>query len=349
MSEGTILIRCPGCGAAESVALAVGQQLQCHVCQTVFYAPVVETDQTSAAGSLPAPPTAAKPAGERSAQGGSSGQVRAPETRRDERSASSRVWRTEGLELGTGAKPDGAAEPQPSTRPAAATAPNLEVYPSGSTRVWTAITVLASLIIIIATSLVGLHFRRKWSQSNPPPRQAAQAGSRANAVDPAQIHWTDASVRAQRLGHVEVKILRAKYGAVRAKDLNNDVITTDDSNLLAINISVHNRGTRRCPFRSWYSGGLTAEDGGELVPELSDDAGHSYDLLRFDDVSSIEGQQLTDEIEPRHDVQDTVVFFIPTDTDRTAIRRFRLTLPAHAIGSDDFFRFEIPVSMIEDF
>ena len=53
-------------------------------------------------------------------------------------------------------------------------------------------------------------------------------------------------------------------------------------------------------------------------------------------MSSIEGQHLADEIEPRHDVQDTVVFLVPADVDRTKIRYFRLSLPAHAIGTRGF-------------
>ena len=119
--------------------------------------------------------------------------------------------------------------------------------------------------------------------------------------------------------------MRVKYGAVRAKDLNNEVITTDDTNLLAITVSVHNRGDGRVQFRSWYAGGIEGADGQELLPELSDDAERAYSLLRFDDVSSIEGQRLADEIEPRHDVQDTVVFLVPADVDRTKIRYFRLS------------------------
>ena len=78
---------------------------------------------------------------------------------------------------------------------------------------------------------------------------------------------------AQRLGQLEVKVVRVKYGAVRAKDLNNEVITTDDTNLLAITVSVHNRGAR-APCVSQLVRGRVDDDGGvELLPELWDDAG----------------------------------------------------------------------------
>jgi hypothetical protein len=151
------------------------------------------------------------------------------------------------------------------------------------------------------------------------------------------------------LGLLEVKVVRVKYGAVRAKDLNNEVITTDDTSLLAITVSVHNRGEAACVFRSWYAGGFESADGQEQLPELSDDLERAYSLLRFDDVSSIEGQRLADEIEPHQAIQDAVVFLVPADFDRTKIRFFHLSLPAHAIGTEDFFRFEIPVRMIDGF
>ncbi len=214
------------------------------------------------------------------------------------------------------------------------------------------ISVIAGLLIVTTSLLVGVHLVRDWQRSS----RSESAGSSsdvdvrsepvARAAPTEVFHWTDAVLHAQRLGLLEVKVVRVKYGAVRAKDLNNEVITTDDTNLLAITVSVHNRGAAACGFRSWYSGVIESADGQELLPELSDDAERAYSLLRFDDVSSIEGQRLATEIEPHQIVQDTVVFLMPTDVDRTKIRYFRLSLPAHAIGTADYFRFEIPSGMI---
>jgi hypothetical protein len=141
-------------------------------------------------------------------------------------------------------------------------------------------------------------------------------------------------------------VVRAKYGAVRAKDLNNEVITTDDTNLLAITVAIHNRGSQAHAFQSWYAGTTSQEGAAELLPELSDDAGRVYALLRFEDVSSIEGQRLADTIEPHQQVQDTVVFLVPEGIDRKQIRYLRLALPADALGTSGWFRFEIPASMV---
>ncbi len=342
MAEGNIQIRCPGCGNAQSVAMAVGQQLQCRVCQTVYFAPVLAENQLpgaadqelATAGPLGtnSPSTADRSSTEREPPG----RTAVSETRQVDSGSGSRSWRTDGLDL--------PATPRAPVS-AAAQAPG-EPVRDGS-RIWTVITVLASLVVVVASSLVGVYFMRKGRMAAE--QRGARPARSASTGESAQIHWTDASRRAQRLGYLDVKVVQAKYGAVRVKDLNNEVITTDDSNLLAVTVSVHNRSRAPCEFRSWYAGGATDQDGVELLPELVDDAGRAYDLLRFDDVSSIQGQRLADEIEPRHEVQDTVVFLIPPETDRSALRYFHLTLPAHAIGSADFFRFEIPVGMIEGF
>ena len=44
MTHREILIRCPGCGIPKQVSIAVGQQLNCDVCGTRFYAPIVDPD-----------------------------------------------------------------------------------------------------------------------------------------------------------------------------------------------------------------------------------------------------------------------------------------------------------------
>jgi hypothetical protein len=197
-----------------------------------------------------------------------------------------------------------------------------------------------------------VHLFRDWQRSSSSESAGSLSDADVRSEPVAQaaptgvFHWSDAVLHAQRLGLLEVKVVRVKYGAVRAKDLNNEVITTDDTNLLAITVSVHNRGAAVCGFRSWYSSVIESADGLELLPALSDDAERAYSLLRFDDVSSIEGQRLATDIEPHQIVQDTVVFLVPADVDRTQIRYFRLSLPAHAIGTADYFRFEIPSGMI---
>jgi hypothetical protein len=240
------------------------------------------------------------------------------------------------------------AEPQSDAEP-------LDEEPASHTWIWTTISTVAGIVIVSSSLLLGVHLYREW-QAHRPPASDAAAGADATAATvastsplPDDYRWSNAERSALRLEKLELKVLRVKFGAVTAKDLNNEVITTDDQNLLSVNVSVHNRGDATCPFRSWYAGGFTDSDGHERLPDLVDDQGVPYSLLRFDDVSSIEGQRLANEIEPRQAVRDTVVFLIPPECDRSLIRYFHLSLPAHAIGADDFFRLEIPVSMIEGF
>ncbi len=64
MANGSISIRCPGCGNPHPVAMAVGQQLQCSVCQTVFFAPVYDPGQhPESAPPVPNPSPSAPQAG----------------------------------------------------------------------------------------------------------------------------------------------------------------------------------------------------------------------------------------------------------------------------------------------
>ncbi|MHB8970632.1 MAG: hypothetical protein ACYC3X_13030 [Pirellulaceae bacterium] len=341
------------------MAMAVGQQLQCRVCQTVFFAPVIAPEQPA----LPPPPVSGPSASP--ASGGDNlrdtrRQVPIPPSvgRPPAGATPSRSWRTEEDEPAALAQTSAAA-PRDSGRLSSAHADPASRTPSEDApaggRVWTVITVIAGLLILTTSLLIGVLWLRDQQQApssssaNQSPGSGTTPRRAAPSVSRTPVLWSDAVLHAQRLGLLEVKVLRVKYGAVRAKNLNNEVITTDETSLLAITVSVHNRGAAKCEFRSWYAGGFEAADGQELLPELSDDLERTYSLLRFDDVSSIEGQRLADEVEAHQVVQDTVVFQVPADLDRSSIRFFHLSLPAHAIGTEDFFRFEIPVRMIDGF
>ena len=234
----------------------------------------------------------------------------------------SRSWRTEECEPGTTGQAPAPTLPV-SSGSHLASAPSSAEQPAGG-RIWTVISVIAGLLIVTTSLLVGVHLVRDWQQS----ASSESAGSssdvdvRSEPVAPAAptgvFHWSDAVLHAQRLGLLEVKVVRVKYGAVRAKDLNNEVITTDDTSLLAITVSVHNRGAAAVRVSQLvFRRVIESADGQELLPALSDDAERAYSLLRFDDVSSIEGQRLATEIEPHQIVQDTVVFLVPTDVDRS--------------------------------
>lgn len=366
MTDGNILIRCPGCGNTNPVSMAVGQQIQCRVCQTYFYAPVLNQGEPPGSGSSPTQEIdPLLPPSSDFASGAPTVHVPDPVFATGARSKSptpaARNWRNdETIPVPT------SPAVEPTTVPAAATSPPagteterasepLDEGPASHTWIWTTISTVAAIVIVASSVLLGVHLFREW-QANRPAADAASADTAAGASTVASApavsenyRWTNAERSALRLGKLELKVVRAKYGSILAKDQNNEVIPTDDQSLLSINVSVHNRSDTACPFRSWYEGGFTNAEGHELLPELVDDQNVAYSLLRFEDVSNIEGQRLADQIDPRQEVRDTVVFLIPAETDRSQIRYFHLTLPAHAIGAEDYFRLEIPVSMIQGF
>lgn len=361
MTDGNILIRCPGCGNTNPVSMAVGQQIQCRVCQTYFYAPVLNQGEPPGSGSSPTqeidpllPPSPDFASGAPTIR--VSDPVFATGPRSKSPAPAARNWRTDELNPAsagpvaeqvagrpTPASPPSGAESEPDSE-------GLDEAPASHTWIWTAISTVAALVIVTSSVLLGVHLFREWQAKNPAADNSTGTSTFASAPPvSANFRWTNAERSALRLGRLELKVVWAKYGEVIAKDLNNEVIDTDDQNLLSINVSVLNRSDAACPFRSWYVGGFTNAEGHELLPELVDDQDVAYSLLRFEDVSSIEGQRLAAEIDARHEVRDTVVFLIPAESDRSRIRYFHLTLPAHAVGAEDYFRLEIPVSMIQGF
>ncbi len=368
MTERDLIVRCPGCGNGKVIALAVGQLLQCDICRTAFHAPVnepggeggaAETD-SFVVGLPPPPPTASgtqhptapnrSPAD--SSPAGSASRANTTKTR---------VWRTDDLDVATqksptpeSESPDNPPGPLTTVLPPPADADDEQedeelvlLEPRG--RIWAVISIVAGSVIAVTFVLGGLYLFHRLATSGPSTTDVAKPKIKSSATNSSPGHWTDASKSSQRRDPITVKIERVRYGSVRVRDVQNQVITTEDENLLAITISVHNRGQRARGFQNWYGHAFAVEDGVEVIAELSDDQQRSYSLLKFDDVSQIEGQRLADQIDSKQTVQDTLVFLIPKNIDRGAIRFFRLTLPGAAVGMKDFFRFQIPASMIEGF
>ncbi len=249
----------------------------------------------------------------------------------------SQSWRTDDLNVAMdGTAPDGAADEDAGEELDIRAAPGM---------LW---TLLASLAvgIILSTVIAGGYFLIQHLRMADGTDASAAQSPRREAAD---VHWTDAVRHGQRIAPITVRVERVKYGALRVKDLRNEVITTEDRNLLGITVSVAHGGQRAREFTSWYGHVFEADDGGEQIAELVDDQGRSYASLKFDDVTYIEGQRLADAIRPRRPVQDTVVFLVPDEVDRAQVKYFRLSLPAAAVGLTDYFRFQIPVQMVEGF
>lgn len=338
MTERDVIVRCPGCGNGIVISQALGQVLRCDNCGTSFQAPM--SDDASE------PPPVAEPEGSE-VRGDASPRpmmgATASGTGRDSQVRPRGSWRTDDLDSATRADSPAAAADKGRNSAVSRQARRRGREPSGLG--WNLVAMISVGVILTAIVLGTFLIIRTLPSAGGDRLAKMKREETLQAATP----WTDASKFSQRRESVTVKVERATYGALRAKDLTHQIITTEDDNLLGIVISVLNRGSQVRPFQNWYGHAFIDPDGTELLAELSDDRGRSYALLKFDDVSYIEGQRLADEIGDHESVQDTVVFLIPDEVDRSTIQYFRLSLPAAAIGLTGFFRFEIPVGMIEGF
>ncbi|MBM4093231.1 MAG: DUF4352 domain-containing protein [Planctomycetes bacterium] len=351
METDGVTVRCPGCGAPRTIALAVGQQIRCGVCQTMFCAPVVDSEDFDTFSPTSSPMGAA-----------ADGLFETPGARQaDAAITRTQAWKTGEFErVSTRAlRPDADTAPgavhdlEDGRRQATGLAPDADFPPESATSggAWKLLVILASTVTLgtcLGVAVITLQGRHDGHQTETDTADAA-ASPESPATQDDAVHWTDASQSAQRRRQLTVRIERVSYGAPRVKDLNNQVMTTDDANLLAVMISVRNQGSEPRPFHCWYDHTFETTDGTRVYVRLSDDQGRTYAPVRFDDVSHVEGQRWSDQIAPNNTVQDTLLFAMPTDLDRASVRFFRLALPAAAVELTDFFRFEIPAHMIEGF
>ncbi len=364
-NDGVTHVRCPGCGHPKTVLLAVGQQLQCDTCHTVFFAPVAGADdmdtpeiddivldadpihhepalpdaatKTMILSSDATPPPTIDAKTEPPAD-----DVPEPRPRRVEvarPNAPSGSPPPSAVQTGTGKS--GETEPeteQPPEQPRPPRRWRRLLIPIVSIALFAAVTVAAVVIFRIAVD---------DEPASPGSVSGGKTPRRPSVVQP--LAWSDASRFSQRLGKIRVKVKQVRFGSVTAKDKKNRVIVTDNDHLLFILLQIRNRSGKPQSFHSWYGTTFTDATGEPLLAELSDDRGELYSLLDFEDVSRIEGQHFGDQIDTGETVQDSIVFLIPPDTDRKAIKYFRLKLPAVAVDAPGFFCFQIPVSMIDQF
>jgi hypothetical protein len=341
MVEKDLIVRCPGCGNGKVISMALGQLLQCDVCQTCFQAPVsedVNADTTDGDQSVVgAQPAAPGPSQDDAASASPPPEAQGSAT--DRRGGRSSSRRAEDFNLAAGAG-------EPSDVPEAANSSDQTDSRQGPGWMWTVLSMVA--VGVILTTVVTAVFLLLLYVVERARNRVAKLPPVAVA-DQADAHWTDASKFSQRIDPMVLKVERCVYGSLRAKDLSRQVITTEDDNLLGITVSARNSGRRPRDFQNWYGHVFESPNGEEEIANLTDDQGRPYSLLKFDDVSYIEGQRLADQIRPGQCVQDTLVFLVPQETERTEITYFRLVLPGEAVGISQNFCFQIPTDMIVGF
>lgn len=353
MTDRDLIARCPGCGKGKEIAMALGQLLQCDICRTVFHAPVAtdgETDPEALSDAFvvqPATATQEPPAaGPRSAlpnsmAGGTKFSGHETNLTR------TRAWRAHDLGMSAAPEPTDRTEKNIASVNSAGPPETPDAINDAKTpgTPWSAVAVfgvgIAGIAVVTATFFL-MRLPSRSAASNP-------VASTSPPERDGSVHWTNAAKYRQRKHPVTLHVEQVKYGSLRAKDASNQVLHTEDDNLLGITVGVHNQGTRPRAFKNWYGHAFETDQGGTVVAQLTDNHDRAYSLLKFDDVRRVEGQSHTDSIDPKETAQDTVVFMIPEALDRSRIKYFRLKLPGAAVGLSESFRFHIPTSMVEGF
>jgi hypothetical protein len=345
------------------VSLAVGQQLLCDTCGTYFLAPILSSEDLKAVRSSN---TDFEVVGDpwRGFQDSSMSDDRGLTAGRGLRAhpelGQTQQWQT--ADWDQPKRTDQGNPPAATSHSATEGAPSAPEPPpvspgadapaaSPSSRLVHMVVCFVSIAVVGVCVGGGIYVMRSATKSAEEETAAVDSDVTAttDSTSAKPLRWIDATRSAQMKQRIIVKVETGSYGPVRVKDLNRRVITTDDDNLIALNVSVRNRGFEVCPFTSWYGETFETDSGDVLIAELFDDRSRSYQMLKFDDVSGLQGQRLDDEIGVGDVVRDTLVFVVPEDVDRKEIKHFRLALPAVAVGLDGYFRFEIPVSMITDY
>ena len=167
------------------------------------------------------------------------------------------------------------------------------------------------------------------------------------ALNPTEIHWSDASRYSARLTNIKVKVERAEHGEVRARTSDLDVQSSEDESFFQLSVNLLNQRSRPVTYTSWYGNEFEGE-GGPFVAELKDDQGRAYPMLVFRDAAQVQGHTPGAEIGPNRSIRDTIVFEIPPDVDLDQVKYFRLSLPAAAFAERGALYFEIPRSMLRD-
>jgi hypothetical protein len=162
-----------------------------------------------------------------------------------------------------------------------------------------------------------------------------------------QPRWSDASRFTLQKEAMKVRVREVVWGPVMTRDTSRRVIADDQSDFLCVYLSLRNSRDETRYYRSWYGGKFNVSGAAKTVT-LTDNADRSYPVHRFTAVTSIQGHVPAAELKRPEDIKDLIVFDLPEGLNRDSVEWLHLELPAAAYGGDGFLRFEIPVSMIQN-
>jgi hypothetical protein len=190
------------------------------------------------------------------------------------------------------------------------------------------------------------------ASSDSPAAENAGNSSRTSFGEdamPQGVAWTNATdERGISRGGIRVRVVRAEFGEVYARDERNMPTSAGPGKFLQIYVQVENRADADLHYVSWY-GNRFQFDNRPVAARLWDDAGQIYRQQDFERSESVQGHTAQTTAARGERVRDAIIFTVPQQIVQDSARTLRLELPGGAVGTRFFYRFEIPRSMLSEF
>ena len=157
--------------------------------------------------------------------------------------------------------------------------------------------------------------------------------------------WAPAPGKSLRVGGLKVKVERIEVGPILAKGGTQEIITSDDQNMLQVYISLENESDEPFDYTSWYGNEFVVGEK-TVSAKLTNQAGDLYSMLVFDDVAGIYGHVPRAVIHGKETLQDSIVFEIPAGK-LEGDGPWKLELPQAAFGFSGSLGFELQEDLVK--
>lgn len=340
-----IQLSCPQCGTINQVASAgPDTRICCFSCRCVFAATGGQPAGAVPTGGPPLPPAAPAPSYQPPASpppayvppdtaAAGPGPALPPQLPQVASAADPKAPATPALSQAPGPVSIGSSPDEPAA--------------DASGNVAIVAVLLTGLLLVLGTTLVVVLLiigKDETSDQGPGERGAVNGGvvvgDGAVVRDGQVVQWTDAREKSLEGNDMRVRVDRAEWGIVRGRDSRGRMIESEKE-YLSIIVNVHNRSRNTNLYESWYTG--------PHVAVLTDAQDRSFDRFISARFKAVEFHVAEEQLERAQEVDDRIVFAIPSDVSHDETDAFYLELPGQAIGCDEVFRFRIPVDMITDF
>ena len=156
--------------------------------------------------------------------------------------------------------------------------------------------------------------------------------------------WAPAPGKALRVGGLKVKVERIEIGPVLAKAGTQEIISSEDQNIMQVYISLENESEEPFDYTSWYGNEFVVGET-TVSAKLTNSRQELYSMLVFEDVAGIYGHVPRAVIRGKETLQDSIVFELPSEKFEGE-GPWRLELPQAAFGFSGSLGFELPESLV---